>query len=230
MDSGYWFLVSIWTICIIFGVSSFVAGKVSPNNKFAKTITTAGLYLCGMAVLAGIGHFTGLSFFSIKLTLYYMPFYFAGYLYGEYQDVLSKKEWYGKVQNILVLFCLLSWLYIIRYFTLFELSDSGLAVILRIFTSLSGCLVLCELFKGIPDNCLSKYISWIGVHSLEIYLAHYLLLNPLKIMNRPPMSSTEGYMCVATNYFVTVGLVSVAVFLLNSNNMTKYVLFGKKTK
>ena len=86
MDSGYWFLATIWTISMIFGVASFGAERVSKENLLKKQTVLLGCYVVGMVLLVGIGAILGLSFFAIKLTLYYMPFYYAGFLYGQFDD------------------------------------------------------------------------------------------------------------------------------------------------
>ena len=69
MDSGYWFLATIWTISMIFGVSTFFAGKMVEDSAVKQQVFTLFFYIVGMAVLAGIGMLAGLSFFAIKLTL-----------------------------------------------------------------------------------------------------------------------------------------------------------------
>lgn len=84
MDSGYWFLATIWSISMIFGVASYVAELVGKDNNLKKQMTLLIVYILGMVVLASIGILLGMSFFAIKLTLYYMPFYYLGYLYGQY--------------------------------------------------------------------------------------------------------------------------------------------------
>ena len=84
MDSGYWFLATIWSISMIFGVASYVAELVGKDNNLKKQMTLLIVYILGMIVLASIGILLGMSFFAIKLTLYYMPFYYLGYLYGQY--------------------------------------------------------------------------------------------------------------------------------------------------
>ena len=60
MDSGYWFLVTIWTISMIFGVSTFAAKKISRDSEVKQIVVTFGLYIIGMAVLLGIGLVEGL--------------------------------------------------------------------------------------------------------------------------------------------------------------------------
>ena len=128
MDSGYWFLATIWTISMVFGVAS---------------------YLAGMILLVAIGMVTGYSFFAIRLSLYYMPFYYAGYIYGQIDKQLLNTNKGKKVVDCGVAVCFAIWLFVILRFSLYEMSDSGLAIILRAATSLTGCIAVCGLCSGI---------------------------------------------------------------------------------
>lgn len=163
MDSGYWFLATIWTISMIFGIASFVAERLSKNNMLKKQIVLLGCYLAGMVLLVGIGAVLGLSFFAIKLTLYYMPFYYAGFLYGQFDDRLKKSEEWKKVIDGAVAICFVMWLFVILRFSLYEVSDGGFAIILRAATSLAGCIAACGLCKGI----FSDKIGGVLLHGSE---------------------------------------------------------------
>ena len=149
MDSGYWFLATIWTISIIFGVGTFVAKKLAQNSEIKQQVFTLILYVVGMVVLAGVGLVAGLSFFAIKLTLYYMPFYFAGYLYGQYREKIFEKEWGKTAVDVVVAICLAVWLLIMTRYHLYALPDSGMAIILRAVSSITGCIAVCGLCKGL---------------------------------------------------------------------------------
>ena len=59
------------SISMIFGIASFIAERVSKENLLKKQTVLLGCYLVGMVLLVGIGAILGLSFFAIKLTLYY---------------------------------------------------------------------------------------------------------------------------------------------------------------
>lgn len=149
MDSGYWFLATIWTISMIFGVSIFVAKKLAQNSEIKQQVFTLFLYVVGMAFLVGVGLITGLSFFAIKLTLYYMPFYFAGYLYGQYRDKIFEKKWGKTTVDVVVAICLAVWLFIMTRYHLYALPDSGMAIFLRAGSSVTGCVAVCGLCKGL---------------------------------------------------------------------------------
>lgn len=149
MDSGYWFLATIWTISMIFGIASFFAERASKGNILKKQIILLMCYLAGMVLLVGIGVLLGMSFFAIKLTLYYMPFYYAGFLYGQFDDKIMESDNGKRIIDCVVAICFVLWLFVILRVSLYEMSDGGLGIILRAITSLSGCVAICGLCKGI---------------------------------------------------------------------------------
>lgn len=174
MDSGYWFLATIWTISMIFGIASFVAERLSKENLLKRQIVLLGFYLVGMILLVGIGAILGLSFFAIKLTLYYMPFYYAGFLYGQFDDRMKESEIGKKIIDSVVAICFVVWLFIILRISLYEMSDGGSAIILRAATSLSGCIAVCGLCKGIFSGKIGGGYSCMGRRALAGSVPHTL--------------------------------------------------------
>lgn len=174
MDSGYWFLATIWTISMIFGIASFVAERLSKENLLKRQIVLLGFYLVGMILLVGIGAILGLSFFAIKLTLYYMPFYYAGFLYGQFDDRMKESEIGKKIIDSVVAICFVVWLFIILRISLYEMSDGGSAIILRAATSLSGCIAVCGLCKGIFSSKIGGGYSCMGRRILVGSVSHAL--------------------------------------------------------
>lgn len=233
MDSGYWFLATIWTISMIFGVSTFLARRIAKESGIKRQLFTLAFYLVGMAVLAAIGIVAGLSFFAIKLTLYYMPFYYAGYLYGQYQDGIMEFKWGKTVVDVVIAVCLAVWLYIINRYHLYALPDNGISIALRVLSSIAGCIAVCGLCNGLftvtSKNLVGGVqLSWCGEHSLEIYLTHYLLLTLLYMPEAPIMGSIQGTALMLANYLITVVLTIIAVKLVNKNRTLKLVLYGNK--
>jgi len=228
MDSGYWFLATIWTISMIFGIASFIAERLSKENVLKKQVVLLVCYLAGMVLLIGIGLLLGLSFFAIKLTLYYMPFYYAGFLYGQFDDKIMESENGKKIVDCVVAACFIIWLYVILRYSLYEMSDSGFAIILRAATSLAGCIAVCGLCKGIfSEKIGGGGLAWVGEHSLEGYLAHYLLLSLIKLDRTPILYSPVGLTLVLVNYIITVALTAIIVMVLNKNRVLRFVLTGK---
>ena len=230
MDSGYWFLATIWTISMIFGIASFIAEWVSKENLLKKQTVLLGCYLVGMVLLVGIGAILGLSFFAIKLTLYYMPFYYAGFLYGQFDDRMKESDTGKKVIDSIVAICFAEWLFVILRFSLYEMSDGGFAIILRAATSLAGCIAVCGLCKGIFSSKIGGggTLAWGGEHSLEVYLTHYLLLSLIKLDKVPILYSPVGLSMVLVNYLITVALTAMAIVMITQNAVLRFVLTGKK--
>ena len=230
MDSGYWFLATIWTISMIFGIASFVAERLSKENLLKRQIVLLGFYLVGMILLVGIGAILGLSFFAIKLTLYYMPFYYAGFLYGQFDDRMKESEIGKKMIDSVVAICFVVWLFIILRISLYEMSDGGSAIILRAATSLSGCIAVCGLCKGIFSSKIGGggNLAWVGEHSLEVYLTHYLLLSLIRLDKAPTLYSPMGLSLVLVNYVITVALTVMAIVMMSQNAVLRFILTGKK--
>ena len=230
MDSGYWFLATIWTISMIFGIASFIAERVSKENLLKKQVVLLGFYLVGMVLLVVIGAILGLSFFAIKLTLYYMPFYYAGFLYGQFDDRMKESEIGKKIIDSIVAICFVVWLFVILRFPLYEMSDGGFAIILRAATSLAGCIAVCGLCRGIFSSKIrgGGTLAWVGEHSLEVYLTHYLLLSLIKSDKVPTLYSPVGLSLVLVNYVITVALTVMAIVMMNPNAVLRFVLTGKE--
>lgn len=154
-DSGYWFLVTIWTISLIYGVASFCAHRRTTqkascvNSAFKDVVCTGVFYAIGVAILLLIGLTMGFSFFCIKLTLYYMPFYFVGYVYGTFQDQINENEKGKLLTQIVIAVSLFVWVAIILRINLYAIADSGMGILIRAFASLTGCIAICGLCSGL---------------------------------------------------------------------------------
>ena len=232
MDSGYWFLVTIWTISMVFGICSYLSGRIAKESKIKLIVLTFVFYVICMSLLFAVGMLLGLSFFAIKLTLYYMPFYFAGYLYGQFRDSLFNWDTKRIAFSIITVFSVFTWFFILTRYNIYRLEDSGLSIVLRTVTSFAGCVAFSSAVKGLFDkshlNLFKRAFKWCGIHSLEIYLIHNLLLVPLKQTAPLAASSISGVGLVFVNYSITVFLSVLIVSMLTSNNLMKTILFGYK--
>lgn len=162
-----------------------------------------------------------------------MPFYFAGFLYGQYRDKILETRWGKTTVDIVIAVCLAAWLLIMTRFHLYALPDSGMAIVLRAVSSITGCAAVCGLckgmFNGTSRNGLGRVFQWSGAHSLEIYLTHYLLLSLLKMAETPITGSIQGTALMIGNYVITVALTVLTVKLLNTNKTLRLVLYGSRS-
>ena len=147
-DSGYWFLLTIWTISMVFGVADLLSNRIAKDKKLQNIFLHLAFCGVGMVVLGVIGYVLGLSFLGIKLTLYYLPIYLIGYIYGQLQDKLMVKSYSKTLVNVTITICLGLWLAIINRFDFFGGADTPVMIVFRFFTSIIGCTAIIGLFTG----------------------------------------------------------------------------------
>lgn len=190
MDNGYWFLVTIWTISMIYGISDLLSNKWFKEKKLN---VFAHFFFCGIGLigLAVVGYLMGLNFFAIKLTLYYLPIYLLGYMYGQIQHWVMARANGKYFVNIVIVASLALWLAAINRFDFFAGADNLMMIFGRFIASSLGCIAVIGLFCKYNGREFSKF-SRIGVHSLEMYLTHYLFLSLVPPLHQPVLASMEG--------------------------------------
>lgn len=225
MDSGYWFLATIWTISMIYGLADLFSNKLSKNtwSNLALHITFG---IVGFAGLAVIGYFAGFDFWAIKLTLYYIPFYLIGYFYGHIQDWLAEKSWSKTVINCVIVLSLGFWLAMINRFDFFAGGDGLAFVAGRFITSMLGCIGVIGLFTNTCEGG-QMVLQWSGVHSLEIYLTHYLFLSLVPALGHPRLASAEGMISLVINYLLTLALTVLVIKIAQHNRVLNRLLYMK---
>lgn len=222
MDSGYWFLFSLWMISMLFGFAQFAARKHTGRKNTAIIFLVS---ILGVAILGCLGLTAGLSFLCIKLTIYYIPFYLLGHIYGKYDPKIPEK-----VKQIVVPICLVVWLAIILRINLYSIADGIYGIALRAMASLCGCIAVSGTMANLQSKASGKvsgFLEHVGNHSLEIYLIHYLLLNMIQLSTQPLWPSVTAVALVAVNYALTLVSTIVVANLLNTNKLMRKFLFGK---
>lgn len=227
MDNGYWLLVTIWTISMIYGVSDLLSNKWFKERKlnvFAHLIF-GGVGLIGLAV---VGYLMGLDFLAIKLTLYYLPIYFLGYMYGQIQNWVMARANGKCFVNIVIVASLVLWLAAINRFDFFAGGDNLMMIIGRFITSSLGCIAVIGLSVNIMGGGIFKILNWIGGHSLEVYLTHYLFLSLVPALHQPMLASMEGMVTIVMNYLLTLVLTVIVIKMAQGNNILNYLLYAKR--
>lgn len=231
MDSGYWFLTSLWTINVLFGVSEFLAIKCNKKNNSVLGVFYTLLFMGVLSVgLFGVGLWQGISFFGIKLTLYYIPFFMLGFLFSVLQPIFSQNRKYDIVKELVIAAAFLLYITLIVNYNIYEIGDSVKSIALRIIASICGCVSVFGMLNIVQvkeDNVIMSKIVWVGQNSLGIYLAHYLFLNLLEVGYVPIMQSVDGFVIISIDYLITLIVTAFVVWLINKNRYTKLLLFGK---
>ncbi len=229
MDSGYWFLFSLWTICIIYGISCYISEKMT--SSVLKVVINIAVYLLGMFLLACVALVTDISFLCIKLTLYYMPFFYAGVLFGKYQDrIFSFKNSYKAIEAVTAIMAFL-YITLLLKFNFFDMSENLFGIVIRALASIAGCCFISFAASSLrPNGFVSSLLQYFGKRSLEIYLIHYVFLSIFKVSPMPRFSSLQGFILFVADFSLTLIITSLMAYLLNTNSVLSFLLFGRRKK
>ena len=226
MDVGYWFLPMLWVICILDTFASYVSELLPPERKTGRLALRVCMMLCGMVVLLGIGHFTGLEFFGIKYVLYYIPFFILGYLFGQCSEMAPKTKALDIATYAVTAFSAIVWIAMICRFDFYSAGDGLGSMVIRMLTSVLGCIVVAFLASLHREGgIVTGALAWVGRHSLEIYLIHDLCLNLIRPATMPSANTFAGAGLVAVNFIVTLCITIAATFLLRYKKAVGKVLF-----
>lgn len=235
MDIGYWFLFSLWVITMIFGISQWMSKKVCKsfhkNSEIKSVIFTIIFYIICVLPLVGLAIIFGLSFLCLKLTLYYIPFYLAGYLYGKIQNKVYCAKYGSNIVEVIVAIASIIYFVLIVKVDFFTLPDNMFGIPLRATASLLGCVAIVGIVsKLIQDGKIWRFFSYIGIHSLEIYLVHCLILSSLSIKVTSNTASELILVLVAVNFLIAVSLSILLTWFISGNKWLNFVLFAKSEK
>lgn len=234
MDSGYWFLWVLWVICIIYGIASFIANKLSDKSFKQQFITCVVSVILSVVPLAS-GIVFGLNFLAVKLILYYLPFYYIGYIISmldSYLNVSSEKCAKAKqIKTIIFVPILIVYLFVVYHHNLNTGADTIINIIIRFIASLFGSFVVCwgvsVLVKN--DGKITQTLINFGTHSLELYLIHGLFLSLIESSSKPLFTSLNGIILCIVNFAVMITLSAVLITAISSNKYSKFVFFGKRS-
>ena len=231
MDSGYWFLATIWTMSLVFGISDYLSHKLA-NRLFANIVMHILFFVLGIAGLILIGYSYSMDAFAIKFTIYYMPMFLLGYLYGQFQERLHALPQVNKIIDSIVAISFILWILSISKFNFFIASDNIQFALFRFLVSLLGCVTIIGLFSSrqilTSSSKMLTFLGWVGKHSLEIYLTHYLFLVKLPVMETPLLFSMDGFLTLSINYLLSVSLTIIIIRIISCNNILNYLLYSKR--
>lgn len=234
MDSGYWFLFSLWCISLIFAVAEFIGSKLvkTEYNVWRVFIVCIVSVIIGGILLGGIILLVSPKFLGAKLTLYYLPFFLMGYIIGRMQSLVgtdAKRKLILK--DIVAILAALGFFALINRYNFYTMGEDISSIALRIAASVTGSIMICCIFESLKNlnNKFIKVLAFLGCHSLEIYLIHNLfLLIIIKMPIAPIANSLNAFWLVLVNFLITILGAALSTYLLNQNKAAKFILFGKR--
>lgn len=230
MDSGYWFIFSLWTICIIFGTATYFTHKITQNKLLCNVITILFSIVLSLGLLV-VGMEAGMNFLGIKLTLYYLPFFYLGYLYTIIEKEFYEKSWFKDAKHAAILLAIVIYVFIILRINLYSAEDTLTNIIIRITASISGCAVvfytISQVFMHLNEN-IRKLIITAGRYSLELYIVHLLFTSIIDVTPMPEFLSVDGFVLCSINYILLILFSTITISIISANKWSNLFCFGKK--
>ena len=217
-------------------------GNIEKKHAESTVKCNSGLWLrfiifCLVVLCFYIGFFLqarlGNTFLSPSLTVRYLPFYVAAYLFAYHiRPVLQKKETgrlvgHTGLVNVLWLLCLAAFVYLVYAFDMVVVTGITTLVV-QMAASFLGVFVC---FYGIAHFCrgrLQKLLAFVGQYTLEIYVLHFRFARILHLSekNLTPFHA-DTILWVVAAFVVMSVLTVIFISALKQLWITDFLCFGK---
>jgi fucose 4-O-acetylase-like acetyltransferase len=228
---GYWFLLTLYEISIVWMFLNVVLRKLNPRYVLWKDVIIMALaygFLRGLSLIPVIA-----TYVDANLLKYFIPFCF-GCLMRRYSVV----ERMVKDKNIYT-FCIVLFflLFISRYLTEYPLLYTIVEKVDFFFSisALCACIVVFSTFMNGVNCKTEKLFAYLGKVSMPIYILHNLFVIQIAgvgvfvLMQNPVTSIT---MQIVYSLAVSVIAISLSLFLyyiLRRSALIRLLMFGERS-
>lgn len=224
---GYWFLPTLFIMFIFFYVRCQIV-KVFFNNKSVKIILLLDLlYMLGVwGITKILAHYITENIYNLiclnQITNYVL-FFWGGFLTWKNKEKISSVIKMKLDVVYALCFLIFGVAFYFCYYSGYE--TTGL---FRKIMALFTIPLLLLLFRRITfNNNIQKIFSYVGTHSLEIYVLQYFFLPTTYSLDNSVMG---GVNCLALALLESVLVVILCVILIKVIDINKYlnlIFFGK---
>ncbi len=224
---GYWFLPTLFIMFIFFYVRCQIV-KVFFNNKSVKIILLLDLlYMLGVwGITKILAHYITENIYNLiclnQITNYVL-FFWGGFLTWKNKEKISLVIKMKLDVVYALCFLIFGAAFYFCYYSGYE--TTGL---FRKIMALFTIPLLLILFRRITfNNNIQKIFSYVGTHSLEIYVLQYFFLPTTYSLDNSVMG---GVNCLALALLESVLVVILCVILIKVIDINKYlnlIFFGK---
>ena len=224
------------------GLNVVQKNEAVSDNAESTVKCNSGLWLrfiifCLVVLCFYIGFFlqarSGNTFLSPSLTVRYLPFYVAAYLFAYHVRPLLQKKETGRLAghtglvNVLWLLCLAAFVYLVYAFDMVVVTGITTLVV-QMAASFLGVFVC---FYGIAHFCrgrLQKLLAFVGQYTLEIYVLHFRFARILHLSekNLTPFHA-DTILWVVAAFVVMSVLTVIFISALKQLWITDFLCFGK---
>lgn len=230
--SGYWFTIVLFEMLSIYYLLRYSVERRGGSGGVART--TKGLFAvaCTLSFLWSerwLDH-TLPSILCVELTMRYMPYFSFGLLVGCNREKFDKViDSHAAYATIVALFGVLSWAIInnegsIRVPLHFAVGFAGIGMLYGLFRRLRA------YFDG--ERPLARAMKYMGQHTLEVYVLHYILLinfTPLLYPYIADVAFPGSPLVVGLPVAALVAVVALGIgWLLGRDKHIAYYALGRR--
>lgn len=247
LDRGLWFLMTLWIVTLVVMLAAYTADLAAWKLKdrgykgilrFLVFGAVAAVCYAGFIIWGRSGN----TFLSPSLTVKYLPFYVAGYLWSyyvmpfirEYREKRNaeagKRDRINGIALALWLLALFVFGYLIAAFDMVAVTDT-VTLAAQMAASFLGSYIcfygICRFVRG-P---LQSGLSWIGQYTLEIYVLHFRFARLLGIGEKdivPGSMEAAGWVIAA--FLLMSILTAASIFLIKKIRILDLLLFGRNKR
>lgn len=227
VHGGYWFLLCLFEIFLLFIFLRFLEKRVNPTASVTKDIVFWGMMALGMYVIYKflIQHSVCEIPLNLDMLKNMWPFFIFGYLVRKHMVVEKFFVDEKKHTFFVLLFCSLLWLNISR--------SIEFNALLILSTGVAGIVTFYGFFRSLALSLrIHGIVNEIGTITLNIYILHVFFFDGLSILSPYVYDMKEN---TITLLFISI-VVSLANILLcwfvnkllSQNKYLLLLLFGIK--
>lgn len=252
LDRGLWFLMTLWIVTLVMTLASYAAdfcayhlrGTLFKKGvlRFAVFCLIVGACYLGFVIQARNGNL----FLSPSLTVKYLPFYLAGYLWTLYvipfaaqarRSASEKRPRHAAflqrtdaIARLIWLLAGAAFVYLVDAFDMVTVSDTG-GLLIQMSASFLGSFFCFYGIYHYARGRLWRLLSFIGQYTLEIYVLHFRFARLLGISGKNlRLYSPEAVCWVVAAFVVMSVLTALCIFVIKKIWILDFLLFGKRKK
>ncbi len=231
LERGLWFLMTLFILTCMVSIAEFAKYHDDQWGIKKAELVFAGVF--GLQCLLLLFYYLkGFTFLSPGLTVYYLPFYFFGYLTAGHKLPVFYPEKENKGEQVLwkFLYILSGTGFVVMIITHdFLLVETRSSLLLQMLTAGLGCIFFSGVFLCMRDNKVRRILSFLGKYTLEIYVLHFhfaTLLNSNK--ETGTLYSVNGILFVLAAFALMSVITGLLIFIIKRVKILDLLLFGKK--
>ncbi|MCH5279865.1 MAG: acyltransferase family protein [Lachnospiraceae bacterium] len=237
LDRGLWFLMTLWIVNLVTMTGTYGSelitwhvGRQKMDEKKRKAcrlllfLLFIGICYLGFVIQSRHGN----GFLSPSLTVKYLPFYTAGYLWTQYVLPVFRTEKKQRKGELLIWsLSLVLFLFVIIKFDTISVTDTR-SLALQMGTSLLGSFVCFYCIYHFAGGRLKQGLSFLGKYTLEIYVLHFRFARLLGMGKwEPAPYSLEAAGFIIASFLVMSILTAVCIFVIKKIRPLNLLLFGR---